>query len=300
MAEYHKPVLLHESIDGLNIKPEGIYIDATYGGGGHSKEILKKLKTGKLISFDRDADAIENVMSDERLTLIRDNFSNIESCLHELGIDKVDGVLADLGISSHQIDEPARGFSTRFDADLDMRMDRRSGLTAKAVINNYKVADLVKLFSDYGEIRNARTLAQAIDVARDNHVINTTGDLKNAIKGCVPAAKEHQYFARVFQALRIVVNEEMEALRSFLTQCKSIIRSGGRLVVISYHSLEDRMVKNLIATGNTEGAINKDVFGNTTGLSFISIHKKPLVPGSEEIGINPRSRSAKLRVAGRI
>ena len=298
--QYHNPVLLQECIDALDIKSDGIYIDVTYGGGGHSKEILKHLKTGRLIAFDQDADALANRIDDKRLTFIRDNFSNVLQHLQEINCPPVDGLLADLGISSHQIDEPARGFSTRFDADLDMRMDQRSSLTAQQILNAYSVADLVKLFSLYGEIRNAKQLANAIEKARGIQPIVSTADLKSAIASCYSPDRANQYLARVFQALRIEVNKELQVLQELLEQSPKVIKKGGRLVVIAYHSLEDRMVKNMINSGNTEGELQKDVFGNVIGKVFHSLTKKPIVPSEAELKSNSRSRSARLRVAERI
>lgn len=298
--QYHNPVLLQECIDALDIKSDGIYIDVTYGGGGHSKEILKHLKTGRLIAFDQDADALANRIDDKRLTFIRDNFSNVLQHLQEINCPPVDGLLADLGISSHQIDEPARGFSTRFDADLDMRMDQRSSLTAQQILNAYSVADLVKLFSLYGEIRNAKQLANAIEKARGIQPIVSTADLKSAIASCYSPDRANQYLARVFQALRIEVNKELQVLQELLEQSPKVIKKGGRLVVIAYHSLEDRMVKNMINSGNTEGELQKDVFGNVIGKVFHSLTKKPIVPSEAELKSNTRSRSARLRVAERI
>ncbi len=300
MIPYHNPVLLQECITALNIKPDGIYIDVTYGGGGHSKEILKHLKTGRLIAFDQDADALPNRIDDNRLTFFRDNFSNVLHHLQEINCLPVDGLLADLGISSHQIDEPARGFSTRFEADLDMRMDQRSALTAQQIINTYPVADLVKLFSMYGEIRNAKQLANAIHKARRSQPIVSTTELKSAIASCYSPDRANQYLARVFQALRIEVNQELQALQDLMEQSPEVIKKGGRLVVIAYHSLEDRMVKNMINSGNIEGDLQKDIFGNINGKVFQSLTKKPIVPNEVELKNNPRSRSARLRVAERI
>ena len=298
--KYHEPVLLQECIEALDIKPNGIYADATFGGGGHTKEILKHLNNGKIIGFDQDADAVANAVADKRFTLVRDNFRNMLARLEELDCLPIDGLLADLGISSHQIDEPARGFSTRFDAALDMRMNQSTSLTAAKIINTYSEQALVNIFSMYGEIRNAKTLANAIVQSRNKNAINTINELKAAMAGCVATAHQHQYHAQVFQALRIEANDELGALRELLEQCPNLIRKGGRLVVISYHSLEDRMVKNFIAAGNVEGKQEKDLFGNALGVSFQSLTKKPITPSAEELKSNPRSRSAKLRVAERI
>ena len=300
MELYHNPVMLQECIQALNINPDGIYIDVTYGGGGHSKEILKHLKAGRLIAFDQDADAVQNAVADKRLTFVRENFSTISSRLKEMQCMPVDGLLADLGISSHQIDEPLRGFSTRFDAELDMRMDQRTTLTAKQIVNTYSVEALVKLFSNYGEISNSKQLANAIEKERRSAPINTTEQLKSAIKPCYSPDRQHQYMARVFQSLRIEVNHELQVLQELLEQTPQLIKKGGRLVVIAYHSLEDRMVKNMINTGNVEGELQKDFYGNVIGLAFRQITKKPALPADEELKSNPRSRSARLRIAERI
>lgn len=300
LVNYHEPVLLHECIAALNIKPNGIYADATYGGGGHTKEILKHLKNGKMIGFDQDGDAAANAVDDQRFTLVRDNFRNMLQRLEELNVLPLDGLLADLGISSHQIDEPARGFSTRFEASLDMRMNQNEKLTAAQVVNTYSERELTTVFSAYGEIRNSKTLASAIVNARNKKAIETIDELKQAITMCVSKDKQHQYHAQVFQALRIEVNDELGALRELLSQCPQLIKKGGRLVVISYHSLEDRLVKNFIATGNVEGEQKKDLFGHAIGVTFKAINKKPITPSAEELKSNTRSRSAKLRVAERV
>jgi 16S rRNA (cytosine1402-N4)-methyltransferase len=300
MVQYHEPVLLKEAVEALMVKPEGIYIDATYGGGGHSKEILKHLTTGRLIAFDQDADAIANQTTDERLTLIQDNFSTLQQHLSELDCIPADGILADLGISSHQINEASRGFSTRFDADLDMRMDQRSDVSAKEIVNEYSEKDLVRIFSAYGEIRNSKQLAGAIVKARFQKSINTTTELKEAIHSCIPFNKEHQYLAQLFQALRIEVNGEMEVLEKLLTQSHQVLKEKGRLVVISYHSLEDRMVKNMMNSGNISGEAERDIYGNVLGQKFRAITRKAVGPSEEELKRNPRSRSAKLRVAEKI
>ncbi len=297
---YHEPVLLHECIAALEIKPNGIYADATFGGGGHTKEILKHLKNGKVIGFDQDADAAVNAVADKRFTLVRDNFRYMLSQLEQMQCLPLDGLLADLGISSHQINEPARGFSTRFEAALDMRMNQSTSLTAAQVINTYSEKELTNIFSMYGEIRNSKTLALTIVNARAKNAIETIEELKSAIANCVSKDKQHQYHAQVFQALRIEVNDELGALRDLLEQCPQLIKQGGRLVVISYHSLEDRLVKNFFATGNVNGEVNKDLFGNTLGVSFQSLTKKPITPTTEELKINTRSRSAKLRIAQKL
>ena len=298
--KYHEPVLLQECINALDIKPNGIYADATYGGGGHTKEILKHLKNGRVIGFDQDADAVANAIADERFTLVQDNFSNMFDHLQKLNALPLDGLLADLGISSHQIDEASRGFSTRFDAPLDMRMNQHQSTTAADIINSYSEKELQHIFSMYGEIRNAKTLAAAIVKNRNKKAIHTINELKYAMEGCVMKANEYQYYAQVFQALRIEVNDELGALRELLKQCPQLIKQGGRLVVISYHSLEDRLVKNFIASGNVEGEIKKDFYGRTIDVSFKAINKKPITPSEEELKRNMRSRSAKLRVAERV
>ena len=300
MTPYHNPVMLQECVEALDIKPGGIYIDVTYGGGGHSKEILKHLKTGRLIVFDQDADALPNRIADERLTFIRDNFSNLLSNLEQLAVLPADGLLADLGISSHQIDEASRGFSTRFDAGLDMRMDQRTSTTAQHIINNYSLTALVNVFSEYGEIRNSKQLANTIEKARRVEQITSTQQLKKVLRTCFAPEKEHQYMACVFQALRIEVNQELEALKELLEQSPKVLREGGKLVVIAYHSLEDRMVKNMINTGNVNGELHKDIYGNVIGKVYNAVTKKPIVPSAAEISSNPRSRSARLRVAARI
>ena len=299
--EYHQPVLLEECIEALKIDPEGTYVDATFGGGGHSKAILNKLNGGKLFVFDQDEDTAANLerFQDPRFTFLPVNFKYMKKYLRLNGVNNVDGILADLGVSSHQIDTPARGFSTRFDAELDMRMDRGSELTASAVINTYDEASLQQVLGKYGEVRNARTLAKAMVKARNIRPIATIDQFKESINHLVPKNRRHQYLAQVFQALRIEVNKEMDALESFLNQCKELIRTGGRLAIISYHSLEDRMVKNYINKGVTQGEAQKDFFGNLLR-PFQPVNKKPLTPTPQEIERNPRSRSAKLRVAEKI
>ncbi len=298
---YHEPVLLAESVDGLNILPGGIYVDVTFGGGGHSKEILKRLtKDGKLFAFDQDTDAKGNTINDQRFTMIGHNFRYLKNFLKYYDSMPVNGLIADLGISSHQIDVPERGFSIRYDADLDMRMNSESKLTAADIVNDYPEEQLVKLFSEYGEVRNAKTLAKKIVEGRNGNRISSVNGLKTLIQSCADRGLENQYFAKVFQALRIEVNDELGALKDLLTQCPDVIMKGGRLVVISYHSLEDRLIKNFIAKGKFEGEVEKDLYGNTAGVPFKAIHKKPLLPSDEELSKNPRSRSAKLRIAERI
>lgn len=297
---YHEAVFLEESVQGLNIKPEGIYVDATYGGGGHSKEILKKIKTGRLLAFDQDPDVIPNAASNTNFILIKQNFRYLKECLKLYNIEFVDGLLADLGISSHQINTPERGFSTRFEGELDMRMSTQGRITAKEILNTYTEARLQKIFSTYGEISNAKRLAKSIAVKRQINPLNTINELKEAIGDCVIKHKANQYYAQVFQALRIEVNDELNALKDLLTQSAEALIKGGRLVVISYHSLEDRLVKNFINKGRFEGEAEKDIYGNSPALPYRAINKKPITPTKEELARNPRSRSAKLRIAEKI
>ncbi len=298
---YHTSVLLQACIDQLNIQPSGVYVDLTFGGGGHSAHILKQLDPeGKLFAFDQDEDAQRNALKDPRFTLIPQNFRHLKNYLRLYGITKVQGILGDLGVSSHQFDEASRGFSIRFDADLDMRMNRNNPLTAKTIVNTYEPRQLLFLFKEYGEIHNAGKLVKAIEEARAAKEIQTTEDLKQAIQNCTPKFEEHKYLARVFQALRIEVNQEMEALKECLTQCVELLDTGGRLVIISYHSLEDRLVKNIIRAGNVEGIEEKDVIYGTGNKMFKNLTSKPILPGEEEIKINTRARSAKLRVGERL
>lgn len=297
MTDYHSPVMLRECIEGLNIKPEGIYVDVTFGGGGHSREILKNLnEKGRLLAFDQDADAQSNIPNDNRLTFIDQNFRYLKNNCRLQGAMPVDGILADLGVSSHQFDQPERGFSIRFDADLDMRMDQSTTLTAKEVINTAGEEELHKMFGIYGEIKNARTLARTICTARLNAPIDTVSDLKQAISKLIPKGKENKYLAQVFQALRIEVNQELDALKEFLEQAVDVLKPGGRLVVMSYHSLEDRLVKNFIATGKFRGEVEKDFFGNQIK-PLDAVTRKAVTASEEEIKQNNRARSAKLRIA---
>jgi 16S rRNA (cytosine1402-N4)-methyltransferase len=294
--EYHNPVLLKESVDGLNIKPEGVYVDVTFGGGGHSKEILSRLnEKGKLFAFDQDEDAQQNVIDDDRFTLIPQNFRFIKRYLRFYGIKKVDGILADLGVSSHQFDEAERGFSTRFDAELDMRMNQSGGISAFEVVNNYDEAKLSDVLFQYGELRNAKSIAKKIVTARSDKKIKTSFELKEVLSEFVPKKVEHKVFAQIFQGIRIEVNQEIEALKEFLSQVPELLNESGRLSVISYHSLEDRLVKRFIRNGMFEGEPEKDFFGNVT----IPLKKvgKMVVPTQKEIKENNRARSAKLRVA---
>ena len=293
---YHSPVLLKESVDALNIKEDGVYVDVTFGGGGHSREILSRLgPNGKLFAFDQDPDAQQNVIDDERFVLIAENFRYIARFLRFYGVRKVDGVLGDLGVSSHQFDAAERGFSIRFDADLDMRMDQSSDLTAVKIVNEYEEKDLADLLFLYGELRNSRALAKTIVAARADRQIKTSFELKEVLQRFLPKAKEHKILAQIFQALRIEVNQELEVLKEFLEQIPSLLNSEGRLSVISYHSLEDRLVKRFIRTGLFSGEPEKDFFGNIE----VPLKKvgKMIVPTQEEIKVNNRARSAKLRIA---
>ena len=297
MSNYHNPVMLSECMDALAIKTDGTYVDVTFGGGGHAKEIIKHLgEEGTLVGFDQDADAKLNALADERFVFIDQNFRYLKNNLRAQDLIPVDGILADLGVSSHQFDVPERGFSTRFDADLDMRMDQSASLTAKQVINEYAEADLHKIFGIYGEIQNAKTLAKSIITNRLASPILTIADLKSAIAKQIPKGKENKYLAQVFQALRIEVNQEMEALKEFLEQTVDVLAVGGRLVVMSYHSLEDRLVKNFMAKGKFSGQVEKDFFGNEIK-PFDLVVKKSITATAEEIKLNNRARSARLRIA---
>lgn len=296
---YHIPVLLNDSVEGLNIDPNGVYVDVTYGGGGHSALILEKLTGGKLIAFDQDVDALANVPADNRLIFVHQNFRYLRNFLNYYGFEKVDGILADLGVSSHDFDVADRGFSTRFDGDLDMRMNQSGKLTAAQVVNEYPEADLVKIFQAYGELTNARKAAQVIVAARVQQPIATTGQLCQVLEKLVPQKVASKFLAKVFQALRIEVNRELEVLKDFLTNAYEVLKPGGRLVVISYHSLEDRLVKNFIQRGDFDGSVEKDFFGNIQ-LKFKAVGKKLIVPGNEEIARNSRARSAKLRIAEKL
>jgi 16S rRNA (cytosine1402-N4)-methyltransferase len=298
---YHIPVLLNVSIENLNIKPNGVYVDLTFGGGGHSKAILERLNEhGKLFAFDQDADALQNTLHDKRFTLIPHNFRFIKNYLKLNGIKEVDGILGDLGVSSHQFDSAERGFSIRFDSTLDMRMNQKSDLTAKKIVNEYSEEKLRVVFKNYGEISNNRKVAALICEQRKEKEINTTSELKEAIKSCYPKFEEHKFLAKLFQALRIEVNQEMETLKECLNDCVTILKSGGRLVVISYHSLEDRLVKNLMKSGNTEGIEERDIIYGSTKKIFKVLSSKPILPSEKEIQKNTRARSAKLRVAEKI
>jgi len=294
--EYHNPVLLRETVDGLNIKPNGIYVDVTFGGGGHSKEIISRLgPDGKLFGFDQDEDAWVNALQDGRFTLIQENFRYIKRFLRFHGIKNVDGILADLGVSSHQFDVPERGFSTRFDAELDMRMSKRNELSAHQVINEYDDVNLKRVFLDYGELKAAPAIARTIIEARENKVINTTDELKAILIKFLPEQFKNKILAQIYQAIRIEVNQEMEVLKEFLEQSLEILKPEGRLSVISYHSLEDRLVKRFMKNGLFEGEPERDFFGNfSVPFKLVS---KLIVPSEAEIKENNRARSAKLRIA---
>ena len=295
---YHRPVLLQACIDGLSIKAGGVYVDVTYGGGGHSALILENLENGKLVAFDQDPDAADNLPDDERLLFINQNFRYMKNFLKLHGAIPVDGILADLGISSWQINQPERGFSTRFQGPLDMRMDRQSTLSAKEVVNTYEREELKNIFKLYGELKNAHRIALEIEFHRKVEAIETTEQLKQVLQKLAPRGKENKFFAQVFQALRIEVNNELDVLKDFLRQSTEVLKPGGRLVVIAYHSLEDRLVKNFFRAGNFEGEQEKDFFGNViTPLKPIG---KLIVPDKMEQDDNPRSRSAKLRIAEKI
>jgi 16S rRNA (cytosine1402-N4)-methyltransferase len=299
MSEYHDPVLLSECLEGLSISPEGIYVDVTFGGGGHSKAIVEQLKGGHLYAFDQDEDALKNELDDDRFTLINSNFRYLKNGLRMYGVKQIDGLLADLGVSSHQFDVPDRGFSIRFEADLDMRMDQASDLNAYKVINEYEQEDLRNILKLYGELKRPGTVARIICEARVEKPIATVNELKALLSPLAPKMLENKFFAQVFQAIRIEVNDELNALREMLIHAQEILKPGGRLVVISYHSLEDRLVKNLIQKGNFEGELEQDFFGNKL-LSFKKISRKPILPTEEEIHRNNRARSAKLRVAEKL
>lgn len=297
MTSYHQPVMLQECLEGLNIQKNGIYVDVTFGGGGHSKAILERLgPEGKLIGFDQDPDARKNIPADDRFIFLDQNFQFLKNQLRFLGIQKVDGILADLGVSSHQFDAADRGFSIRFDATLDMRMDQLREKDAKYILNNYSEEDLHKIFGMYGEVHNAKSLAALISKARVIQPIETVTAFKELIRPMVKRGKENQYYAQVFQALRIEVNEELEVLKDFLIQSAEVLKPNGRLVVMSYHSLEDRLVKNFIQKGKFSGEVEKDLYGNShTPLTAVT--RKAVVATEEEVKINNRARSAKLRIA---
>ncbi len=296
---YHNPVLLKESIEALAIDPKGIYVDATFGGGGHSRQILKHLSSGKLFAFDQDEDSFDNVIDDDRFFFIRQNFRYLINFLKLHKATPVNGILADLGVSSHQFDVAGRGFSTRLPGKLDMRMNRNLKVTAASILNEYPEDKLIRVFSNYGEIRNSKKLAFVITRNRKLKAISNIDEFKEVIGECVQKGKENKYYAQVFQALRIEVNDELGALKDMLQQSLNALISGGRIVIISYHSLEDRIVKNFFKSGNFKGEINKDFYGNPV-VPFKQINRKPIMPDSDEISINSRARSASLRVAEKI
>lgn len=296
---YHIPVLLNESVNALNIKPDGIYVDVTFGGGGHSRRILECLgENGRLYAFDQDEDAAKNVIDDRRFTFIQQNFRYMKNFLQLYCGGKVDGILADLGVSSYQFDTPEKGFSIRYNGRLDMRMNKNAAVDAANIVNTYDVTTLASVLSRYGELRNAMAIADAVAMAREVKPIETTDELKEAVARFLPRGSENKVLAQIFQALRIEVNEEMKVLELFLGQCADVLNPGGRLVVLSYHSLEDRLVKNFMKTGNADGNLEKDFFGNQL-TPYKLLSSKPIVPSDDEIQINNRARSAKLRVAER-
>ena len=297
---YHVPVLLEESVGGLDITPDGVYVDVTFGGGGHSREILRRLdEKGRLFGFDQDEDAERNIVNDDRFTFVRSNFRYLKNWMRYYGVGRIDGLLADLGVSSHHFDDETRGFSFRFDAPLDMRMNKRSGTTAADILNNYTEEQLSDIFYIYGELKNARRISAAIVKARDDLRIKTTDDLMKVTEACFLREREKKEMAKMFQALRIEVNHEMDALKEMLDSARVLLGTGGRLSVITYHSLEDRIVKNMMKAGNAEGRVTQDFFGRTTS-PFRQIGNKVIVPSDEEQQRNPRSRSAKLRIAEKV
>lgn len=295
---YHIPVMLNECLDGLAIRPNGTYVDVTFGGGGHARAILEKLTTGHLYGFDQDADAKVNTEGfDARsFTFVPSNFRNLRKYLRFYGVQEVDGIIADLGISSHQIDVPERGFSTRFQGPLDMRMNTGSELSAKEILNNYEERELATIFGMYGELNQPMKIARAVTAYRVNKPLETIEQLKEAVGRFAPRGKEHKFFAQLFQAIRLEVNEEMEVLKEMLAQCSEVLKPGGRLVVMSYHSLEDRLVKNFMNKGNFEGTDEKDFYGNVIR-PLEPVNRKPMVATPEEVAQNSRARSAKLRIA---
>jgi len=293
---YHVPALLNECIDGLNIQPDGIYVDVTFGGGGHSNEILKRLDRGKLIAFDQDADAEMNKPVDDRFLFINQNFRFLRNNLLYLGVEAIDGLVADLGVSSRQFDDPARGFSYRFDSELDMRMSQSATQTAEDIVNTYTEGQLQKILREYGEFRNAGALASAIAAYRRSRAIKTTRQLVESVSHFLPPRSENKYLSRLFQALRMEVNREMEFLREMLLQAEQMLVQGGRIAVVAYHSIEDRLVKNFFRTGNFEGMEKKDFYGNPES-PFVLVNRKVISPSVDEISLNRRARSARLRIA---
>ena len=297
---YHVPVLLQESISALNIRPEGTYVDATFGGGGHAKEIIRRLaNTGRLYGFDQDGDAEKNILPDKRFIFIRSNFRYLASFLDWHDVRSIDGLIADLGVSSHHFDDETRGFSFRLAGHLDMRMNKRDGQTAADILNTYSEEALADVFYHYGELRNARVLAKAIVEARKTRKLRTTQDFLEILKPFFSRENEKKQWAKIFQSLRIEANNEIDSLKEMLTQASELLRSGGRMAVISYHSLEDRLVKNFFKTGNFDGIVEKDFYGNIRS-PFRAVHHKVIVPGEAEIERNPRSRSAKLRIIEKV
>jgi len=298
-TEYHNPVLLKETVDGLNIRPDGVYVDVTFGGGGHAREILSRLGSeGKLFGFDQDSDALKNAIEDDRFVLINNNFRYLKRFLRFYGHSTVDGILGDFGVSSHQFDVAERGFSTRFDGDLDMRMDREGALSAQTVVNEYGEKELRQVFADYGELRNAAALARTIVQARKKSKIKTTVQLKEVLQRFLPPHRQHKILAQIYQAIRIEVNQELESLKEFLLQTVDVLETGGRISLISYHSLEDRLVKRFIRNGMFEGEPEKDLYGRVE-VPFKAVGKL-IVPTAEEISENSRARSAKLRIGERL
>ncbi|MDG1781576.1 MAG: 16S rRNA (cytosine(1402)-N(4))-methyltransferase RsmH [Flavobacteriales bacterium] len=295
-SEYHVPVLLHESIDGLAINPNGVYVDVTFGGGGHSKELLTRLDKGRLIAFDQDPDAQANVPNDERFTLIPQNFRYMQNFLRMYGIQEVDGILADLGVSSHQFDEASRGFSLRFEGPLDMRMSQNQALSAADLVNKLEANELARILRQYGEVKGSMRVANAIITKRDEERITTTTALNKVLMPLVPPKKQNKFIAQVYQALRIEVNDEIAALKALLTQSEKLLKKGGRLSVISYHSLEDRLVKYYMRAGNFDGEVEKDFYGNPIA-PYKLVTRKAVMPDEKELSTNNRARSARLRVA---
>ena len=299
MTAYHLPALLEESIAGLNLRPDGVYVDVTFGGGGHSRAILSHLTTGRLIAFDQDLDAAVNIINDERVTFLNQNFRYLKNNLRYLGYKEIDGLIADLGVSFHQFDEQERGFSFRSDAQLDMRMNRKSGIRASDLLRTYDEEQMAGIFYRYGELENSRKIARAVVKARQTKPVVTVKDLSEAVESLVPYNQDNKFYAKLFQSLRIEVNREMDALTEMLTQALQILKPGGRMVVITYHSLEDRLVKNFIRTGNFDGTAEKDFYGNLL-VPFRAINRKVIVPSEEEVARNNRARSARMRIAEKI
>jgi len=299
MAVYHLPALLKESIAGLNLRPDGIYVDVTFGGGGHSRAILEKLTSGRLVAFDQDSDAAANAINDERFTLLAQNFRYLKNNLRYIGIDSIDGLIADLGVSFHQFDEQGRGFSFRGDAELDMRMNRQSTGRASDILRTYEEERLADIFYNYGELTISRRLASAIVKARAAKPVATVSDLAAALTGLVPPREENKFWARLFQSLRIEVNGELDALKEMLSQALQVLKPGGRIAIITYHSLEDRLVKNFFRSGNFEGESEKDFYGNVSA-PLRAVNRKVIVPSEEEIRSNSRARSARLRIAEKV